>query len=252
MNGSPKSKVALPQGDGRGRLRVHVAIAVVALALAWGLVAFVIFPDDGLPQEVVVPPVAGLPLAEAQARLKAAGLGSSLGERRASTSAPRNIVLSQNPVPGVAAQRGVRVTLDVSAGQRPVTIPRLAGLGREDAERALRRAGLEAGQTVERPGAEARGTVIESEPRAGQSVPEGSAINLVVSSGPAELTMPDVVGQSTNQARAMLEQLGLLVDATEKDSASTLPAGVVISQIPAAGSPVTPGATVSLRISARP
>lgn len=251
---TPRRKwtLTLPQGEARRRLAMHAAIAAAAFALAWGLVAFVIFPDDGLSRDVVVPPVVGLPLADAQARLKAAGLESALGERRPSLTVPRSTVLSQAPAPGSAATRGDRVTLDMSAGQRRATVPRVVGLSREGADLALRRAGLEAGQLTERPSSEARGLVLESVPAAGQVVPEGSTIDLVVSAGPLELTMPDVVGRSTAEAHATLEQLGLVVGATETDSASTLPAGVVISQIPAAGSPVAPGATVILRISGRP
>lgn len=243
---------AWPQGEARRRLTVHATIAAVAFGLAWALVAFLVFPDDGLPRDVVIPPVVGLPLADAQARLKAAGLESALGERRSSTTVPRSTVLAQDPAAGVPATRGDRVTLDVSAGQRRVTIPRLEGMSRDEADLALRRAGLEAGQVSERPSDDARGRVLASAPAAGQVVPEGSAINLVISAGPSELTMPDVVGRSPAEARAVLEQLGLIVGATETDSASTLPAGVVISQIPAAGSPVAPGSTVSIRISGRP
>lgn len=245
-------KLRLPQGDTRRQLVTHVTVGAAAFTLAWAIVALVIFPDDSLPRDVVIPSVVGLPLSDAQARLRDAGLDHALGERRPSTTVPRSTVLAQDPAAGGAAQRGDRVTLDVSAGQRPVTIPRLVGMGRADAERALRRAGLELGDVDERPGAEARGTVLEAEPRPGQVVPEGSAIDLVVSAGPAELLMPDVVGRSAAEARGTLEQLGLVVGTVDTDSASTLPSGVVLSQIPAAGAAVAPGTSVFLRVSGRP
>jgi serine/threonine-protein kinase len=123
---------------------------------------------------------------------------------------------------------------------------------REDALNALRAVKLEPGQVIERPGPEARGTVLASDPDAGQVVPEGSAVELVLSAGPSELVMPDVTGRELYQVRAMLEQLGLRVAQTEYDSTSVLPAGLVISQVPIAGMPVTVTDFITLRVSGRP
>jgi beta-lactam-binding protein with PASTA domain len=64
--------------------------------------------------------------------------------------------------------------------------------------------------------------------------------------------MPDVVGQNLDAAKALLHQLGLELGSTRDDSASASVAGTVVAQTPAAGAGVTPGTTVSLRVSARP
>jgi beta-lactam-binding protein with PASTA domain len=64
--------------------------------------------------------------------------------------------------------------------------------------------------------------------------------------------MPDVTGRELYQVRAMLEQLGLRVAQTEYDSTSVLPAGLVISQVPIAGMPVTVTDFITLRVSGRP
>jgi serine/threonine-protein kinase len=243
---------SLPQAERPRRIVTHLLIAISGFALAWILVAFVIFPDNGPVDTVTVPVVLGLRYEEAQAKLAEAGLDASRGEARVSASAPRSTVIAQTPTPGTRVSRGVSVTLDISAGQRSARIPRLEGLSRDRAEAALREQGLTVGQVLEQVAGEARGTVLSAQPEPGTVVPEGTAVALVVSAGPAELALPDIVGRELIEARAMLEQLGLVVGTTEFDSTSQLPRGLIIAQSPAAGSSVLPGATITLRVSGRP
>jgi serine/threonine-protein kinase len=75
-------------------------------------------------------------------------------------------------------------------------------------------------------------------------------VTLIVSSGPASVTLPNVVGRSYGDARSALEQIGLLVNGSGLDSASTAPAGTVVSQSPSAGRTVPSGTTIQLRLSA--
>jgi serine/threonine-protein kinase len=234
-----------------GSWRHHAIVGGVAFVLAWLLVAVVVFPDTGPAPTVIVPPVVGMPFTEAEAKLGALGLRTSLGESRPSNSAPRRYVLGQTPAAGTSVSPDITVMLDVSAGQLRATVPRLGGLTRDEAVAALRAAKLEPGEVIDRPGPEARGTVLSSDPEVGQVVPEGSSVELVISAGPSQLMMPDVTGRELYAVRAMLEQLGLRVAQTEYDSTSVLPAGLVISQVPLAGMPVTATDLITLRVSGR-
>jgi len=74
----------------------------------------------------------------------------------------------------------------------------------------------------------------------------------VVSTGPSELLMPDVIGRELFEVRAALEQLGLKITETTYDSTSALPAGLVVSQAPSPGTAVTASAFISIRVSGRP
>ena len=238
--------------DRLGRVSVHGLLAVIGLAAAWLLVAFVFFPDDGGGDAVIVPAVLGFPFEEAAQRIKDAGLDPALGESRLSGEAPKSTVLSQAPVAGSRVQRGVTVTMDVSAGQERSTIPNLTGRTRAAAAEALRDAGLQLGQVTESPSDQARGTVLATRPATGQVVPSGTSVDLVLSAGPAELTMPDIVGNELTAARSTLEQLGLTVGEVQYDSTSASPPGHVVQQQPAAGATIAPGAAVLLRVSGRP
>lgn len=245
-------RVALPTGERARRVVTYAAVALAGFLLAWLVVAFVLFPDDGSGDVSIVPAVLGLPFAEAEQRLADAGLAASLGERRLSDSAPPMTVLAQLPAPGRRAARGDTVALHVSAGSQRASVPRLTGMSRDAALQVLRRAGLTPGQVSERAGGAARGTVLATNPDAGQVVPAGSTVHLVLSGGPAELTMPDVTGHELAQARATIEQLGLALGNLAFDSSSTLRSGMVIAQVPAAGSPVATGASINLRVSGKP
>jgi serine/threonine-protein kinase len=232
--------------------RRHLIIAGVSFSIAWVLVALLLFPDEGPAPNIAVPAVVGLRFEEAERKLAEVGLQAALGETQPSNTAPRQYVLAQTPAAGTAVGPEVVVTLDVSAGQVRTQVPVLQGLARDDALAALRTAILELGQVVERPGSEARGTVLSSEPAAGQQVPQGTPIELVISSGPSELHMPDIVGRELFEVRATLEQLGLRISETQYDSTSALPVGLVLSQVPAAGSVITVNDLITLRVSGRP
>ena len=93
----------MPQGDARRQLLTHVLLAVSGFLLAWVLVAFVIFPDDGPADAVVVPVVLGLRHDDAQGKLAEAGLDAALGESRISASAPRR---TPAPDPGRTPRPG--------------------------------------------------------------------------------------------------------------------------------------------------
>lgn len=232
--------------------KTHFIIAGTSFVVAWLLVALVLFPDTGPAPSAIVPSVVGLRFEEAERKLGEAGLSAALGETVPSLNAPRRYVLAQTPAAGTAVGPEVVVTLDVSAGQLRAAVPVVVGLSRENATAALRAANLELGQVVERPGDEARGIVLSSQPEAGQQVPQGTPVELVVSAGPSQLLMPDLVGRELFEVRATLEQLGLRIGETQYDSTSALPTGLVVSQVPSAGSSVTASDRIFIRVSGRP
>lgn len=225
--------------------------ALVAFLLAYFIVAVFVFPDAGSDVSVSVPGVVGLTQGDAQRRLISAGLVPSLGEERFSGDAPKSTVLAQTPPAGESVSRGATVTLDISAGQQRSLVPSVAGLTQGDAERAIRRAGLQLGDVREQRSDSVSGLVLDSRPAAGQGVPAETRVDLVVSSGPEQLTMPDVVGRDEESATVLLRQLGFTLAPVERDAMSTLPPGTVVSQSPAAGSAVSPSTAVALRVSAR-
>jgi eukaryotic-like serine/threonine-protein kinase len=125
------------------------------------------------------------------------------------------------------------------------------GMTREQAEQVIASAGLLLGEVTEQRAPLPRGQVLESRPTAGERVPIPSAVELVVSTGPETVQVPEVVGEGYAEARTLLSQLGLRVGDVAVDPSSSLPANTVVAQTPAAGRAVEGGAAVSLTISGR-
>ena len=233
------------------RLIPYVIAATAGFLVAYLIVAFFIFPAGLVPNDALVPNVVGMTYEDAAKQLDRAGFKAVRGESRFHTSVPQGSVLSQAPPSGGRELRGTEVTLEVSGGQRFVVVPTLTGLTRRDAEVALDVAGLEVGDIIEREGTAPRGEVIETSPAPGARVTVPSRVSLILSAGPEDVQMPDVVGSSLPDARLTIQQLGLRLRAIDYDPASTEPAGVVIAQTPSAGARAGSGASVSLRVAGR-
>ena len=134
-----------------------------------------------------------------------------------------------------------------------VAVPAVVGLTEAEATAAITAAGFALG-TVSRAnsGTVAAGTVISESPVAGAMVAAGSSVALVVSLGPAGVTVPNVVGQTQSSATTALTGAGLTVGAVSTATSTSIASGNVISQTPAAGASVAPGASVALVVSTGP
>ena len=96
------------------------------------------------------------------------------------------------------------------------------------------------------------GSVIGQTPIAGTPVATGSAVALVVSSGPPQVATPDVVGLTQAAATTAITGAGLTVGAVTTELSTTVPASSIVSQSPAGGTLVVPGTAVTLVVSSRP
>jgi serine/threonine-protein kinase len=90
--------------------------------------------------------------------------------------------------------------------------------------------------------------VIGTEPSAGTVLQVGSAVSVLVSSGPAQARVPDVTGDSRAGAEAALASAGLAVGTVTPLLSVGQAAGTVLSQSPHGGASVLPGAKVSLTV----
>jgi hypothetical protein len=145
------------------------------------------------------------------------------------------------------------VNLVVSAGPATVIVPDAVGLTQAAAESAITTAGLTVGTvTLQSSATVPAGNVISQNPLAGVLVSPGTAVNLVVSTGPATVTVPNVVGMAQAAAESSITTAGLTVGTVTLQSSATVPAGNVISQNPLAGANVSPGTAVDLVVSTGP
>jgi serine/threonine-protein kinase len=133
---------------------------------------------------------------------------------------------------------------------KPVTVPELVGLQEENAVREIREAGLK--ELVERvPNADvAVGQVFEQDPQPGTRTERENFVTIQVSTGPRKLDVPNVVGQSRDEAVSTLTQAGLDPNVVEVNSLD--PVGTVLATAPKAGTEVIEGTTVRVNVSKGP
>jgi serine/threonine-protein kinase len=92
-----------------------------------------------------------------------------------------------------------------------------------------------------------KGLVISSDPAQGNNVAANTLVTLYVSTGPAPVAVPNVVGDQESQAQSTLQAKGFVVS-IKSDPTSTQPSGTVISQNPSGGN-AAPGSTVTITVS---
>jgi serine/threonine-protein kinase len=160
------------------------------------------------------------------------------------------LVAQEVPAAGHDLRKGGTVGLALSLGKDHV--PNVRNKSVADATALLERAQLTVGGTKTLYDDTVRmGLVIRTEPKAGEAISPHTAVTLVVSQGPAPITMPDVAKKPVDQATSILTALGLKVTTT-KGFSDTIPANSVISSSPGPGSTAHKGDTVTLVVSNGP
>ncbi len=197
------------------------------------------------PERYAVPPVVGMTLAEATARIKSVNLRVGKVSKAYDEKVPEGQVVTAKPGPGASLKKSTAVALTVSRGRRPIDVPDLTGKSATRAERQLSELGLKVDATQQQNSdTVVKGAVISQSPRDGTAF-RGDTVTLVVSKGPVLVAVPNVVAEQLQQARAALEAAGFEVK-VEKLLGGFF--NTVRSQTPPAGSMAPKGSTVTITI----
>jgi beta-lactam-binding protein with PASTA domain len=191
-----------------------------------------------------VPNVTGLTQAAAESLLKTNNLVPDVTQQ-ASDTVPKGTVISQNPAANATATKNSVVKVVVSSGPGDVTIPNVVGLSAATASNQLGQAGFNVTSSTDSSATVPSGNVISTNPTAGNQAAKGSTVSIIVSSGPAQILVPNVVGMQVNTAQNALNGAGLTSTVTTAHSL-TVPVDQIISQTPAAGTSVNPGSSVTI------
>lgn len=140
--------------------------------------------------------------------------------------------------------------LGSAPGTASATVPAVAGQDTATAERALNSAGISNVGVRSTTSPEVpQGIVIATDPGASTTVRGIEQVNLVVSEGPARVSVPTVVGSAGDDARAAITGAGLRVGEISREY-SAQAVDTVLGQSPAAGTSVDEGTTVALTLAA--
>lgn len=200
------------------------------------------------PLTVVVPPVEGLTLSDAEHLLTSSHL--QVQAQGVYSTQAADTVLSENPSPGSKVKAGTVVVISYSSPNAAVKVPSVIGLPLTQAYAILGQNGLEVGNvTYQNSSTIPNGDVISSLPAPYTQVNPGTQVSLVVSNGSGQVIMLNVIGDSLSQATSLLTKSPYNLAVTYYYVPTCLAdQGIVVAQSPEGGVPVSPGSSVSLGI----
>ncbi|MGM0214653.1 Stk1 family PASTA domain-containing Ser/Thr kinase [Enterococcus sp. AZ109] len=196
----------------------------------------------------------GEPINDVKSKLRDLGFVSSQikTSEEFNEEVEKGSVISQEPTAGEQVDPSTdTVTFKVSKGPQTFTLADYSGMTYEEAEAALISLGINSAQ-IQRINEDSEtvqeGSVIGQTPVAGSEVTADDLIKLQVSRGPTKVEVPNLSGQTQDEAQNELINLGLKYTVTEEFS-DDVDAGRVIGTNPGSGESVDNGSTVSLRVS---
>ncbi|MBL1097010.1 Stk1 family PASTA domain-containing Ser/Thr kinase [Streptomyces coffeae] len=250
------SRLELPQdpparrGRGRGRdrggrmPRRGIVTIVAAVLLALGIGVGVWYINSG--QFTKVPAVLKMSQAKAEKKLHDTGLDVKV-VREYSDVVDKGHVISTKPGVGARIRDTGTVTISVSQGPERAEMPNVVGNRLSEAKKKIADQGLTVGRIIKKFSDETpQGSVLSTSPREGAVRRPDTPVSLVVSKGP-EIDIPDVVGDTLDDARSELLDEGFKVKIDKQRVFSDEDKGAVAKQSP--GDTGAKGDTVTLTLS---
>jgi len=233
-----------PRDAARRRKRtVWIAASVVLLAIV-AAAALLLLLKPAKSGRVTVPNLAGETQAAAVASLRHEGLVPVVS-LAANARVPSGQVVGSTPPGGTIVDKGAHVEVVVSSGPGVIGLPDVNNKSRSEAEKILREKGFQPTSQNQTSESVEKGRVISTNPAAGIEVQVGSPVTVFVSSGPKEVSVPEVTGETQADATATVAAAGLKVGVSKREVAEPA-AGTVISQTPGAGTQLKVGGQVTI------
>ncbi|MEO3775644.1 Stk1 family PASTA domain-containing Ser/Thr kinase [Micromonospora sp. B11E3] len=191
------------------------------------------------PERFPLPDVVGKEFALAEADLVDLKLVVTKGSPRYDDNLPEGVVVDTDPKVGAEVRPGTKVTVILSKGKAPITVPSLVGRNVNEARAILGQLGLVPVETY-KDSDKPKDEVLAQSPADGAGVEKGAQVKLDVSKGPPQVVVPRVVDLPCPQAKQQLEAQGFPV------TVQFNPNGIVRFQSPGENTSVPPGTAVTI------
>jgi serine/threonine-protein kinase len=199
--------------------------------------------------QVAVPNIVNQARADAEKQLGNVDLKVGEVTQKACEKAAKGNICEQNPAPGTKVDKNSAVNLVVSTGAPKVAVPSVLG---EDVDKATETLGGDKYELVvktkQQESTEKVGTVLAQDPELGTEVEKGSTITLTIAKAEEKSTVPDVTGQSCDDAKAQMQANNLVGNCTEVETDDTNQIGKVIATSPQAGTQADKNSSVNIQI----
>jgi len=209
------------------------------------------------PPKVTIPDVVGSDETSAVVAILRAGFKNNPEVTRDFNSKyPAGTVYKVDPGAGSAASPDLTVRIWVSQGTEQVTVPTVVGETQDAATKDLNKAGFDVKIAKQADSTIAKGTVISQTPDGLTQAAKSSVVTITISTGPEQVTVPNVIGMTQALATSTLASLGLQVSVQSVNDPNPANTGNVTDQDPEhVSSPptkVNKGATVTIWVAKLP
>jgi beta-lactam-binding protein with PASTA domain len=203
--------------------------------------------------ESVVPDVMAMTPDTARIVLDSSDLRLAVANEDYSPTVAAGRVMEQHPVPGAVVKSGRVVNVTLSRGSSVVSMPDLAGVKLDQAQRIVQNLRLVSGavEYVVRDSLPPD-IVISTTPEAGDSIEMGQEVSFVVTRGKTEnlIIVPNLVGLTLAEAKRAAHDFGFMIGVvTEVVDERYIP-GTIIDQSVLEGTQSLEGVVIDLTVSA--
>lgn len=195
-------------------------------------------------KQVSVPDIIGRDPSEAEEKLSRIGLVGRLSEAVFS-DVEAGKVAAQSIEPGATATQGDVVLYAVSKGVETSDVPYVVGRPQDEGVSSVEEAGFTVMVDTRASNEYAAGTVCEQSVTG--TMPRGSEVVLVVSTGAEEVDVPNVVGLTRDEAIRLLNAARFIVSENGVTSTTT-PVGRIVSQSVSGRAPMGTNVTIETSV----
>ncbi|MER6493028.1 MULTISPECIES: Stk1 family PASTA domain-containing Ser/Thr kinase [Streptomyces] len=199
--------------------------------------------------QVDVPNIVNQSQSDATRQLSNVDLKIGQITQKACENTSKGNICEQDPTAGTKVDKNTAVNIVVSTGAPKVAVPSVLGQDVDQATETLEddKYGFVV-KTKQKESAEKPGTVLDQDPKLGTEVEKGSTVTLTIAKAEEKSTVPDVTGQSCEDAKKQMQANNLVGNCTEIETEDTNQIGKVISTAPQAGTQADKGSSVNIQI----
>ena len=208
-------------------------------------------PFDTEKTSVMTAPVNTTVQHQGSGRINMSSNNSDSGNGKKGGKSRRGVLIALGAIAAIAVIAAISYFVLGQTANASIEVPDFTNTTLEEATANIEEAGFTLGNveyvfsdTV------AENTVMSQSPRAGTLQAKETAINLTVSKGIEQVTVPDLTDMTANEARAALQRVGLKYEAGTAEYSDTVKENHVLRQTPGAGESVDKGSTIVYILSA--
>ena len=226
---------------------LFILFVLILTVSAYLTLTFIIKSED----KVVVPDLVGKDVVLSLEMLSDLGLNTKIKGSEYSNSIPKNHIIFQEPDPGSEIKKRRDVRIIISKGTKKILMPNLTGLSIQQARLIIEENGLSLNKLSNTYSENRKKNEIISQfPLPGIIIKRKTFVTLLVSAGirPNIYKMPDIKGQSLEEAISLIESFNLLPGEIKFLFIEKKPENTIIDQLPLSGHKVTEGTHVNITI----